>query len=336
MIITYSHKKVNAFAKTSLFYTNFIPFYTKLHNLFTIANTLNMKKYAKLCSLLLFFPFFFTISCHKTLDKNTIQTPQEQPAQNQIVQEQPTQAEEPFLPKKNQTNTPTPSTDVWDISQVDISHIQPTRKLIALTFDDSPNQTMESLLAVFAAFNERNPDCVAHATFFCNGNRITPHSFPTLSMAYAMQMELGNHSYSHADLPTLTLPEIQQEIEKTNVLLQRIDKRPAHLFRAPYGNLDERVRAQAHAPVFNWTIDTLDWLKQDETYICDKVLNGAFDGAICLLHDGFPPTVQSLKSLLPKLKEQGYQVVSLSELIKAQKRTLKNGVEYVRVTKKSG
>ncbi len=287
-----------------------------------------MKKYTKLCTILLFFPFFFTVSCRKNIDQP--------PSENQTAQEQLAPTEEPpFPPTQNPAQIPQ-NLDFWDSSQADISHIQPNKKLVALTFDDAPNKTMESLIAVFASFNENNPDCVARATFFCNGNRITEQTFPTLSMAHAMRMELGNHSYSHANLPTLTLPQIQEEIDKTNVLLSRVDKRPTHLFRAPYGNIDERVLSCAHAPVLNWTIDTLDWLKKDEDYICKQVLNGVFDGAICLLHDGVVPTVNALKILLPKLKEQGYQAVTISELAKAQNRTLKNGVEYVRVTKKSG
>lgn len=293
-----------------------------------------MKKYTKLCTILLFFPFFFSVSCHKNIGNppsNENQTAQDRPTQEQL-----TPTEEPTLPPAYPPAPLPQNLDFWDCSQADISHINPNKKLIALTFDDAPNKTMESLITVFASFNERNPDCVARATFFCNGNRITAQTFPTLSMAYTMQMELGNHSYSHANLPTLPSRQIQEEIDKTNALLSRVDKRPTHLFRAPYGNIDERVLSYAQAPVFNWTIDTLDWLKQDEEYICEQVINGLFDGAICLLHDGILPTVNALKILLPKLKEQGYQAVTLSELIKAQNRTLKNGVEYVRVTKKSG
>jgi peptidoglycan/xylan/chitin deacetylase (PgdA/CDA1 family) len=149
-------------------------------------------------------------------------------------------------------------------------------------------------------------------------------------------MELGNHTQTHADLSKLSPLEIQNEIAQTDELLSRVDKKQFHLFRAPYGKIDERVKTQVSTPIINWTIDTLDWLKQDETYIYDRVQAEKFAGAIVLMHDGYPPTVSALKRLLPDLKAAGYQVVSVSAMIKAHGQSFKKGVEYIRATKKNG
>ena len=61
----------------------------------------------------------------------------------------------------------------WDVSDVDISYVDPNKKLISFTFDDGPSKTMENILAVFADYNEQNPDCIATASFFLNGGYIT-------------------------------------------------------------------------------------------------------------------------------------------------------------------
>lgn len=224
-------------------------------------------------------------------------------------------------------------TDVWDVSDVDISRIDTSRKLIAFTFDDAPAKTMENILAVFARFNEENPDCPAGATFFCNGIRIRESALPLLQTAYAMGMELGNHTQSHLDLTKLSKSALLSEIEQTDKLLSRVDGKPAHLLRPPYGNVNEQVKAASKTPIISWTIDTLDWRGESEEEIYNRIWQGRFSGAIALLHDGYPHTVSALKRLLPDLKADGYQVVSVSAMAKARRCALKKGGVYIRVRK---
>lgn len=224
---------------------------------------------------------------------------------------------------------------IWDVSDVDTSLIDPSRKLIAFTFDDSPAKTMENLLAVFAHFNEQNPDCPASATFFCNGIRILESTLPLLQTAYALGMELGNHTQAHLDLTTLTNEQILSEIEQTDRLLTRADGKPLHLLRPPYGKINEQVKSHSKTPVINWTIDTLDWRGDDANDIYERVWKGRFSGAIVLMHSGYPHTVSALKRLLPDLKADGYQVVSVSAMAKAHHCNLKTGSVYIRIRKQS-
>lgn len=223
----------------------------------------------------------------------------------------------------------------WDVSDVDISEIDETRKLLSFTFDDAPSRTIERLLATFAAFNEENPDCRASATFFCNG-RYFDESTPTLlQTAHAMGMELGNHSFSHPDLSTLSPSEIQAEIDETDELLRRADGKRRHLFRAPYGKLSEQVKAVVETPIIDWTIDTLDWNGVTAEQIYEVVWAQKYDGAIVLMHDGYDATVYAVKRLLPALKEAGYQVASVSKTAKAHACPLKKGSVYIRARKQS-
>lgn len=228
---------------------------------------------------------------------------------------------------------PKTAPNVWDTSDVDISHIDPGHKLISFTFDDAPARTMENILAVFAAFNEANPAFKASATVFCNGYFFDNASTHTLQTAVALGLELGNHSHTHPDLTTLTREEIAAEIDKTDILLEKIDGKRYHLFRAPFGRINDDVKSVVSTPILDWTIDTLDWTDASADDIYNAVWSQKFSGAIVLMHDGYDNTVAALKRLLPDLKKEGYQAVSISQMSKAHACPLRTGSVYIRARK---
>ena len=240
-----------------------------------------------------------------------------------------------FIEPQEQATFPTPPTDlrVWDVENADVSKIDTNRKLLAFTYDDAPASTLESVMAVFLAYNESNPDCVATATLFCNGFRIDEHVSSTLRTALALGFELGNHTYSHADLSKCTADEITCEIDKTDRILQRFDHNPRHLFRAPYGKITDQVRSQVQTPIIDWTIDTLDWTGKSADEIYDCVWSQKYAGAIVLMHDGYPNTAKAMKRLLPDLKNAGYQAVTVSQLAKIHGCKLQAGNVYIRARK---
>jgi peptidoglycan/xylan/chitin deacetylase (PgdA/CDA1 family) len=211
--------------------------------------------------------------------------------------------------------------------------VNPNKKLIAFTFDDAPSKTLEQIVAVFATFNETHPDAPASATVFCNGKRIDSHNLPLLHGACALGFEMGNHGYSHSDITTLTSEKLQTEIAKTDELLSVVDGKKTHLFRAPYGHINERVKKEIGVPIVDWTIDTLDWTNTSAKAIYSTIWEGRFSGAIALMHDGYPHTVDALKGLLPALYEDGYQVVSVSQMAKAHDCALRAGGVYIRARK---
>jgi peptidoglycan/xylan/chitin deacetylase (PgdA/CDA1 family) len=223
--------------------------------------------------------------------------------------------------------------NVWNVDDIDISKINPDKKLISFTFDDSIGSEIENLLAVFAAFNETHPNAPAYATLFCNGAYINDENVHTLSAAYAMGWELGNHSFSHADFSTLSPSEQLDEISQTEDILSRIDGKSAHLFRAPYGRIKKQDRANIPVPIIAWDVDTLDWAKKTEEEIYQTVMWKSYEGSVVLMHDGPMNTVSAVKRLLPDLYDAGFQVVSISMLAKAHECSLKNGGEYIRIRK---
>lgn len=221
-------------------------------------------------------------------------------------------------------------TDVWDVSNVDVSYVAKDKKLMAFTFDDAPARTLENILAVFAAFNETHPNCPATATIFFNGGRFNQQTKHLLYAACALGFELGNHTHSHLDLTMLSEREIEYEISATDALLSEIDHSPLHLLRAPFGKTNELIKSLAKTPIIDWNVDTLDWTGIDENKIYEQVFSNRQDGSIVLMHDGYQATVSALKRLLPDLEKEGYQIVSVSALAKAHNCNLRRGRVYIR------
>jgi len=87
--------------------------------------------------------------------------------------------------------------------------------------------------------------------------------------------------------------------------------------------------------LIDWTIDTLDWTGVSADTIYHTVYENRFSGAIVLMHDGYKNTVEAVKRLLPDLKADGYQVVSVSLLAKTHNCTLQRGKTYIRARKQA-
>jgi peptidoglycan/xylan/chitin deacetylase (PgdA/CDA1 family) len=239
-----------------------------------------------------------------------------------------------YIPEDALNNIIKNNENTWDVSDVDVSYIDENRRLIAFTFDDTPAKTLENILTVFTSYNEENPDCKATASLFVNGGLISESSQHLLHLAYAYGFELGNHTQNHRDLTTLTKEELLAEIDTTDTILEKIDGKKRHLLRAPFGRTNELFKTVAGAPIIDWTIDTLDWTNIDAEKITEQVMKEKFSGGIVLMHDGYQGTVDALKQLLPALKAEGYQVVSVSAMAKMHNCVLKNGTTYIRARKK--
>ncbi len=288
-----------------------------------MTDTFTMSKFNVFTLLIALFLFS---SCNST----PTPAPKNAPLATDFPEFYPTETES-YIPRV----IPAEADDgLWNTSDTDISQIDPNRKLISFTFDDSPSKTLENMLAVFASYNEDNPNCPATATLFCNGNLINEASLHTLHTAYALGWEMGNHTYSHPDITTLSDDEFHTEITRTDGLLSAVDGKKLHLFRAPFGRIDGRIKTLS-TPAIDWTIDTLDWTGVSSGEIYETVFSQKFDGAIVLMHDGYPNTVEALKRLLPDLKNAGYQVTGVSQMAKANNCPLKNGSTYIRARKKS-
>ena len=68
------------------------------------------------------------------------------------------------------------------------------------------------------------------------------------------------------------------------------------------------------APIVLWSIDTLDWKTRNAQKSIDAVIGHVKDGDIVLMHELYNASGDAAVAIIPKLVEQGYQLVTVSEL----------------------
>lgn len=179
---------------------------------------------------------------------------------------------------------------------------------VALTFDDGPSPKYTPLL--LDGLKERN----VRATFFLLGKNVKENQ----ELVQRMQAEghlLGNHTYNHVQLNKIPETTARQEILKTNNEIYEATGKYPEYMRPPYGAWKKNMELCVEMlPVF-WDIDTLDWKSQN----VDAILNAAGeepeDGSIILMHDEYQTSVEAALLLIDRLKEKGYEFVTVDELI---------------------
>lgn len=220
-------------------------------------------------------------------------------------------------PERSSSAEPVPhqvTSSTSDPSWSEFSRGNPNSPKIALTFDAGwENKPGEKILDTLA---EHGVQC----TFFLTGKWVEKNQELTRRIADSGH-EIGNHTYSHKSLTNLSAGQIADEAEKTEQLIVKITGRSTKpLLRVPYGSRDKRVLAALQKLGYRsiyWDMDCHDSVKPGITasQIEQRVLAKVRKGSVVLMHIGSSPTADCLDSLLTKLKEAGYQPVTVSELM---------------------
>ena len=185
---------------------------------------------------------------------------------------------------------------------------------IALTFDDGPHprQTRE-ILDVLAEYNVR-------ATFFMVGENVANYSDAARAVAKAGH-EIGNHTFTHCPMSAARVSELETELEMCEEIIEKVCGCEPSLFRPPQGcvtSFVESCAAEGEYKLILWSLDTRDWEGRDADAIAQTVLREVRPGAIILMHDYIGKnahTAEALRIILPRLLEDGYELVSVSELL---------------------
>ena len=187
--------------------------------------------------------------------------------------------------------------------------IDPEKPMVALTFDDGPHPTRtDALLDIL----EENG---AVATFFQVGQNLYKDP-DAVRRAEAMGCEIGSHSYRHANLSKLSAEEIAADLKKADDAFIEVLGHAPTLLRPPYGAMNSAVKTTTGRSIVTWSIDTEDWLSRDAEKVIASVQGaGNLDGQVILMHDVHASTIEAAKTLIPWLIDQGYQLVTVTELI---------------------
>lgn len=208
----------------------------------------------------------------------------------------------------------------------------PYSKKVALTFDDGPKPEFSiPLLDLLDKYGVR-------ATFFVVGKEAKTYPDIIYRMATAGH-DVGNHTFSHIRLDTMSEKEIALELSSTNEILKEITGQDIHIFRPPGGRYNQLVLHQLaplHLQAIMWNVNAGDYTapttqfsipdeyRKDKNIVfnknADKIYNDIIKkisgGSIVLFHNGNPQTLQVLPKLITTLRQKGYSLVTVSELLK--------------------
>ena len=206
------------------------------------------------------------------------------------------------------------------------SEIDPSKKMVALTFDDGPGRYTQEIVDCLKANN-------AKATFFVLGCNVSSYK-SAVKNAHDIGCEIGNHSYDHKILSSLSSDQIKKEISDTDAKVKSVIGSNTTIMRCPGGGVNSTVQAAVGKPIVHWSIDTLDWKTRSTEKTISAVMNNVKDGDIVLMHDIHAPTKRAALSIIPQLKKKGYQLVTVSELAKYRGYKLQKGTVYHSLRKK--
>lgn len=204
-----------------------------------------------------------------------------------------------------------------------IRKLDPEKPMIALTFDDGPHyKNTPWLLEILEENNARS-------TFFLLGSRTAWNGSPeAVEKLVKSGNEIASHTQNHKDLATLSIEDLNAEIADAREAIYSLTGDYPTFVRTPYGSYNDTVKKHVNAPLVLWNLDSEDWKSGNRDTIVSHVLEEARDGKIVLMHDIHTCTVEAVEVLIPKLKEKGYQIVTVRELLYYKGVELVNGVVY--------
>lgn len=196
------------------------------------------------------------------------------------------------------------------------------KPMVAITFDDGPHPVITpKLLALLEKYNSR-------ASFFDIGYLM--EDYPEIVKAeFDSGSDVGSQAYSHINLDNLTSSEIKEEISKSNDIYKKITGQNLKYIRAPYGNANSQTRKSIDYPLIHWCVDSEDWKHRDAEKIIEEIEKTKnLDGKILIFHAIYDSTYEAMEELIPKLINEGYQLVTVSELAEYKGYSFEKGKIY--------
>lgn len=195
------------------------------------------------------------------------------------------------------------------------------KKLVALTFDDGPSAiTTPKLLDIL---KEKG----VVATFFELGGMMRNNP-EVAQRTFKEGHEIASHTMYHQNLLRLSKIAVEADINEAKSVFVEVLGREAELTRLPYGNSNATIDEIVGTPIIYWTVDTRDWEVLDTGKVIENVLRTTREGSIVLMHDIYATTIDAVPEIVDRLREQGYEFVTVSELAEHKGVKLENGITY--------
>jgi peptidoglycan-N-acetylglucosamine deacetylase len=210
------------------------------------------------------------------------------------------------------------NSETFQVAGEIIPRVATEEKVVALTFDDGPNEYTSQILEVLREKNVK-------ATFYVIGQNIEQYPAETQQIVAAGH-ELGNHSYSHQRMIFKPKSFIAEEIDKTDQLIRTASYSGEITFRPPFGKklvALPQYLAEKNQKTITWDIEPSKMLGSETSSeaITNYVVTHARPGSIILIHPWYGERNASRDSIGPvvdQLKAQGYEFVTISKLLQVQ------------------
>ena len=231
---------------------------------------------------------------------------QQKQAEEALLQKQKAAAESPVVEEPTPTPTPVPK-----------------EKAVALTFDDGPSRDNDGTILEALQANG------AHATFFVLGNRARVDG-DIMQMILDAGCEIASHSWDHPQLSKIKWKKAKSQIDRTDRIVSKLlNGYQISLLRPPYGSISKTMRKKVEKPMILWSLDTEDWKSRNAKKVFNRVKKEVKDGDIILMHDIHPETAEAVKKIVPWLSEQGYDMLTVTELMARKGKTMEGGKAYL-------
>lgn len=186
-------------------------------------------------------------------------------------------------------------------------------KVVALTFDDGPHGTLTPKVLDILRNNN------VKGTFFMQGCNVTAHPQVVRRMVNEGH-EVGNHTWNHAYLSKVSREKAEDQLQRTNEAIRNACGVIPVVMRPPGGYTNAGVASWARQrfgfTTIMWDVDTNDWRKPGSAVVAARAVNGAKPGSIILVHDIHASTVAAVDAIVKGLKNRGYELVTVSELLR--------------------
>ena len=186
-----------------------------------------------------------------------------------------------------------------------------------------PDKPVASFLINVAWGNEYIPPMLmvlkkhnVKATFFLEG-KWAKNNPELVKMISEAGHEIGNHSYSHPDMKTLSAEQTRQQISETNKIIKALTGESSSLFAPPSGAFrDETVNIAHELGLYTimWSVDTIDWQRPPSSVLIERVMSKVHKGAFILMHPT-KPSAESLEELIVQIKKRNFHIKTVSDAL---------------------
>lgn len=210
-----------------------------------------------------------------------------------------------------------------------IYHVDTDEKVVSLTFDVNwaEKENLQSILDILDKYNVKG-------TFFIMGGWVnySEENVSKLKEISERGHEIGNHSYKHPSFSKITSDAIEEEVKKTDEIIEKYTGKKPVLFRFPSGDYNKnaliKVRSLNHIAI-QWDADSVDWKEMGAEIEYNKVMKNTKNGSILLFHNNAKYTPENLDRIIKELKSQGYEFKPVGEMIYTKDYYIdENGIQH--------